>query len=142
MALKAGRIMQQHLHDLAAAKEHFAFETTLASKTFAPWVAKLKAAGYQFHLVFLWLESADVAINRVKARVADGGHSIPEETIRRRYQRGIDNFFQLYRPLANCWSVYDHSDPKKSRLLAEKSDTIETVHDPVRWQQVLAGVKL
>src|SRR5262245_44139846 len=84
MALKAGRIMLQHLHDLAAAREDFAFETTLASKTFAPWIAELKTAGYQFHLMFLWLLSPEVAINRVRSRVAGGGHSIPEDTICRR----------------------------------------------------------
>ena len=139
MALKAGRIMLQHLHDLAAARADFAFETTLASKTFAPWIVDLKAAGYQFHLVFLWLSSADVAINRVKWRVKAGGHNIPEETIRRRYERGIWNFFHLFRPLANSWSFYDHSDPNKSRLIAEKCDTIETVHDPALWQAIMMG---
>src|SRR5262249_5555791 len=139
MALKAGRIMLQHLHDLAAAREDFAFETTLASKTFAPWIAELKTAGYQFHLMFLWLLSPEVAINRVRSRVAGGGPSIPEDTICRRYQRGIENFFQLYRPLADCWSFYDHSDPEKSRLIAEKCDTIETVHDAALWQAIMMG---
>ena len=139
MALKAGRIMLQHLHELAAARQDFAFETTLASKTFAPWIAELKAGGYQFHLVFLWLSSADVAIRRVQTRVREGGHSIPEDTIRRRYDRGIETFFQLYRPLANTWSFYDHSNPKSSRLIAEKCDTIETVHDPALWQAIMIG---
>jgi predicted ABC-type ATPase len=139
MALKAGRIMLQHLHELAEARADFAFETTLASKTFAPWIAELKAAGYQFHLVFLWLSSAEVAINRVRCRVREGGHNIPEETIRRRYERGVENFFRLFRPLANSWSLYDHSDPKKSRLIAEKCDTIETVHDPALWQAIMMG---
>ena len=140
MAIKAGRIMLQHLHELAAAKEDFAFETTLASKTFARWIAQLKANGYRFHLIYLWLSSAEVAINRVKSRVAEGGHSIPDETIRRRYERGVDNFFRLYRPLADAWILYDHSDPKKSRRIAEMDDTIETVHDAALWQAIVAGV--
>lgn len=139
MALKAGRIMLQHLRDLAAAREDFAFETTLASKTFAPWIAELKAAGYQFHLVFLWLSSAELAIRRVQRRVREGGHAIPEDTIRRRYERGVENFFQLYRPLANTWSFYNHSNPKLSRLIAEKCDTIENVHDPALWQAIMIG---
>ena len=141
MALKAGRIMLQHLHDLAESRADFAFETTLASKTFAPWIAELKTKGYQFHLVYLWLSSADMAMRRVRRRVSEGGHNIPEETIRRRYQRGVDNFFNLYRPLANVWSFYDHSDPDQSRLIAEMRDTIETVHDSELWRQILSGVK-
>jgi predicted ABC-type ATPase len=136
MALKAGRIMLQHLHELAKAKEDFAFETTLASKTFAPWIAELKSQGYQFHLVFLWLTSAKVAMSRVQARVAEGGHGIPEDTIRRRYERGIENFFRLYRPMANSWILFDHSNPKTSRRIAEMRDRIETVHDAALWQAI------
>jgi predicted ABC-type ATPase len=96
MALKAGKIMLEHLHDLARDRTNFAFETTLASRTFAPWIAGLKKAGYHFHLFFVWVPSAEVSIQRVRERVVQGGHGIPEETIRRRYQRGLENFFQLY----------------------------------------------
>ena len=88
MALKAGKIMLEHLHDLAEERTNFAFETTLASRTFAPWIAELKKTGYRFHLFFVWVPSADVSISRVRKRVTLGGHGIPEETIRRRYQRG------------------------------------------------------
>ena len=95
MALKAGKIMLEHLHELAAERANFAFETTLASRTFAPWIAELKKTGYQFHLFFVWVPSAEVSISRVRERVLLGGHGIPEETIRRRYQRGLENFFRL-----------------------------------------------
>src|SRR5437588_10570824 len=74
MALKAGKIMLQHLHDLADERANFAFETTLASRTFAPWIAGLKRNGYQFHLFYVWLPSADVSIKRVRRRVIPGGH--------------------------------------------------------------------
>lgn len=141
MAIKAGRIMLQHLHDLAADKKDFAFETTLASKTFALWIAELKTQGYRFHLIYLWLSTAELAMDRVRSRVAEGGHGIPEGTIRRRHQRGVENFFQLYRPLADTWMFFNHSKLDDSRLIAEGRDTIEQVHDPVLWQQILAGVK-
>ncbi len=96
MAIKAGKIMLEHLHDLAAERANFAFETTLASRTFAPWIANLKTTGYQFHLFFVWVPTAEVSIRRVSRRVNLGGHGIPVETIRRRYQRGLENFFRLY----------------------------------------------
>ncbi|MCI0680696.1 MAG: zeta toxin family protein [Gemmataceae bacterium] len=140
MAVKAGRIMLQHLHDLADAKESFAFETTLASKTFAPWIAELKTHGYRFHLIYLWLQSPEVAMKRVSFRVAEGGHDIPIDVIRRRYQRGVENFFRLYRPLADAWKLFDHSDPNQSRLIAEMNDTIEVVHDQALWESIAAGV--
>lgn len=140
MAIKAGRIMLQHLHELAAARQDFAFETTLASKTFAPWIADLKTQGYRFHLIYLWLSSAELAMNRVQSRVAEGGHSIPDDTIRRRHERGVENFFRLYRPLADTWMFFNHSKLDDSRLIAEGCDRIEQVHDPELWRQILAGV--
>ena len=84
MAIKAGKIMLEHLHELAIERINFAFETMLASRSFAPWNAGLKKEGYLFHLFFIWVPSSDVSVERVKARVRAGGHSVPEETIRRR----------------------------------------------------------
>src|SRR5262245_17138570 len=87
MAVKAGKIMLAHLHDLGEQRVNFAFETTLASRTFAPWIRELKRTGYHFHLFFLWLPSPEVSITRVRRRVMLGGHGVPEDTIRRRYHR-------------------------------------------------------
>jgi predicted ABC-type ATPase len=136
LAFKAGKIMLEHLHDLAAEKVNFAFETTLASRTFAPWIAELKQQGYLFHLFFVWVPSADVSIERVKDRVSLGGHDVPEETIRRRYDRGLSNFFKLYKPLANSWKFFDNTKPKKRRVVAESDGTIETAHDQELWHQL------
>jgi len=86
-AFHAGRVMLERLHYLAKERVDFAFETTVASRSFAPWIAKLKQSGYTFHLVFLWLPSADFAVARVAERVRMGGHDVPEETIRRRYKK-------------------------------------------------------
>ena len=86
--MAAGRIMIRRLKELAATRANFAFETTLASRTFAPWLADLKSIGYQVHLVFLWLPSDEMAVARVAERVRMGGHDVPEDTIRRRYRRG------------------------------------------------------
>src|SRR3989338_4414408 len=97
----AGRVMLERIHYLAKKRTDFAFETTLASKTFAPWIKNLRKTGYDFHLVFLWLPSENFAVARVAERIRMGGHDVPEETIRRRYHAGIKNFFRLYKPLAD-----------------------------------------
>jgi len=139
-AFHAGRVMLERLHFLAKERVDFAFETTLASRSFAPWIAKLKQSGYTFHLVFLWLPSADFAVARVAERVRMGGHDVPEETIRRRYNKGVENFFRLYRPMAGTWRMYDNSEPSWPRIIADgRKDTSETIYDPKTWSLVKGG---
>jgi predicted ABC-type ATPase len=139
-AFHAGRVMLERLHYLAKERVDFAFETTLASRSFAPWIAKLKQCGYTFHLVFLWLPSADFAVARVAERVRMGGHDVPEETIRRRYNKGIENFFRLYRPLSITWRIYDNSEPSWPRIVADgRGDTNETIYDPKTWSLIRGG---
>jgi predicted ABC-type ATPase len=94
-SFEAGRVMLGRLKELAEAKKEFAFETTLATRFYAEWIGRLKSDGYHANLVFLWLDTVDLAIERVAARVRSGGHSIPEETIRRRFDRGLNNLFEL-----------------------------------------------
>jgi len=108
-AMEAGRILLTRVKSLAARREDFAFETTLASRSFAVWMRELLAEGYALHLFFLWLPTADLAVARVAERVRLGGHHVPEETVRRRYVRGIANFHSLYRPMATSWRLYDNS---------------------------------
>ena len=117
-ALAAGRIMLARQRELARQRVGFAFETTLASRSFAPWLADLVRSGYEFHLVFLWLPSADLAVARVATRVQDGGHDVPEETIRRRYDAGLSNFFRLYQPMTTTWQLCDNSGPSGPRPIA------------------------
>jgi predicted ABC-type ATPase len=88
--------MLERLQQLSDDKENFAFETTLASKTFAHWLKELKAEDYSFHLIYLWLPSPDFAIARVAERVRMGGHNVPDATVRRRYHAGLKNFFCMY----------------------------------------------
>lgn len=137
VALAAGRIMMSRLKELAAAKQDFAFETTLASRTFAPWLKGLIAQGYEFWLVFLWLPTEHHAVARVAERVRRGGHDIPEETIRRRYQAGIRNFFGLYRPLAYHWDMYDNSGKGQTRRIASGTAArADVVHDLSKWRKI------
>jgi predicted ABC-type ATPase len=137
-AMDAGRIMLLRLKELAANRRSFAFETTLASRSFAPWIARLRRKGYAFHPHFLRLSSADLAVARVQERVATGGHDVPEKTIRRRYQRGSANFFRLYRPLTSTWHFYDNYSRTGYRLIAAgRGDTVITIVNKAIWQAII-----
>ncbi len=126
VAIASGRIMLHRIRELAGCRESFAFETTLASRLFAPWIAELVDAGYRFCLLFLWLPSADLAVRRVAERVKAGGHAVPEDVVRRRYEAGRRNFFGFYRPLAEIWRVYDNSTLPGPRLIAAGRKTATT----------------
>ncbi len=101
-AFSAGRLMLERIHALADQRATFAFETTLASRTFAPWLANLRATGYHLGLLFLSIHDPDTCIARVRQRVAEGGHDVPPEVIRRRHARGLQNLFNLYLPLLDA----------------------------------------
>ncbi|MBM4055746.1 MAG: Zeta toxin family protein [Planctomycetes bacterium] len=135
-AFHAGRIMLERIRFLAKERVDFAFETTLASRTFAPWIQGLKQTGYIFHLVFLWLPNEEFAIARVAERVRIGGHSVPEETIRRRYAKGMRNFFSLYKPLADTWRLYNNSYPSGPELIATGEKTEEKVYNAGLWNTI------
>ncbi|HEX5445353.1 MAG TPA: zeta toxin family protein [Pirellulales bacterium] len=136
-AIDAGRVMLARLRQLADMRATFAFETTLASRTFAPWIGDLCKSGYRFALIFLWLPSADHALARVADRVHAGGHAVPDETVRRRYLAGLRNFFELYQPLSTGWRFYDNSEPAEPRLLASGSGIIETaIADEATWTSI------
>lgn len=117
-AIKAGRVMLARLQELASQKMNFAFETTLASRSFAPWIKELKRSGYKFSILFFWLESSQLAVNRVAERVMIGGHHVPEEVIKRRYEAGLANFFRFYQPVADSWKFFDNSNAFEPRLVA------------------------
>lgn len=136
-AIEAGKTMLRRLRELAARRKSFAFETTLASKSYAKWIAELKARNFEFHLLYLWLESPDLAVLRVRERVLAGGHNVPEETIRRRYFRGLNNFFRLYRPLADTWELFDVSALDKLKIVANgETDLRIQVFDEDLWRKI------
>lgn len=132
-AFDAGRIMLRRLRELVAERRSFAFETTLASRTFAPRLVEWRGAGYRAHLVFLWLPDADLAIARVGERVRAGGHDVPRETIVRRYARGAKNFLDLYRPLVDTWRVLDNSLGTPRLIARARQGSGESIQDVDRW---------
>jgi predicted ABC-type ATPase len=108
VAFEAGRIVLQRLDQIAAQRGDFAFETTLSSRTFAPFLRRLVESGYEAHIAFMWVPAPELNILRVADRVRRGGHFIREEDIRRRYTRGISNFFNRYCQLPLSWEFYDN----------------------------------
>jgi predicted ABC-type ATPase len=137
-ALAAGKIMLERLHELARLRRNFAFETTLASRSYAARIREWRSSGYGCQLCFFRLPSAEMAIERVRRRVAAGGHDIERETIIRRYSAGLRNFFGLYRSIADHWRMYDSSDGKSPRLIAEgRTDAELNVVDHEVWAALL-----
>jgi len=118
VAFTAGRAMLARLQELASAHDDFAFETTLSSRSFAPWLRGLQEGGYSVHLIYLWLPSADLAVERIAERVRRGGHDVPEPVVRRRYEKSLVNFFNLYRPIAESWLMLDNSRQLGPRPIA------------------------
>jgi predicted ABC-type ATPase len=122
VAFEAGRIMLRRIDELLERGETFAFETTLATKSYRTTVEEAKAKGYVVTLLFFWLRNVELAIERVKTRVAEGGHNIEEEVIRRRFFRGIANLFEIYLPFVNEALLFDNSATMPV-LIAERTST-------------------
>ena len=120
VSFEAGRIMLQRIKDLLTSGEDFAFETTLATKSFKGVIEKAREKGYYVCLIYIWLESTQLAEMRVQARVEEGGHNIPLEIIERRYYRGLNNLFKLYHDLCDLLLIYDNST-SIPELVYEKS---------------------
>jgi predicted ABC-type ATPase len=110
-AIRAGRLMLEEIDSHVRQAESFAFETTLSGLTYARLIAKWRELGYRVRLIYLSLPNPEMAIARVAYRVAQGGHSVPEAVIRRRFDAGWRNFNSIYKLLANAWSLYDNSQP-------------------------------
>ncbi len=125
VAIQAGKIMIGRIKNLIANGTDFALETTLATRTHANVIRYAQENNYKVTLVYFWLNLPSLAIERVKMRVASGGHNIEEKTIRRRYDIGIKNLFSLYIPLCEYWMIINNSSIPQE-LIAEGGRTLET----------------
>jgi len=120
-AIEAGKIMLYRIKQLLDENSTFAFETTLASKTYKNTILKAKAKGYNVTLLFFWLQTIELAKKRVQKRVSEGGHNIDPIVIERRYLSGIRNLFDIYLPITDKVIIFDNSEGKYD-LIAEKQD--------------------
>lgn len=119
VSFEAGRIMLNRINELLELNQNFAFETTLATKSYKSKVKYAQEKKYTVTLLFFWLQNVDLAIERVKTRVLEGGHNIETDIIRRRYKNGIKNLFEIYLSLVDEVMIFDNS-AGKPELIAEK----------------------
>ena len=140
VAIDAGRLMLQRMDDLLIAGEDFAFETTLATRSYVKFIDQAHAMGYFVSLLFFWLPTPELAIVRVATRVSKGGHDIPEEVIRRRYATGMRNMVALYAPLCDYWVIYDNSSADAEiRIIATgENNTTKHIENPLAYQQFMS----
>ena len=117
-SIDAGRLMLRRIDKLISYKKDFAFETTLATRSYRKTISRAIREGYQVTMVFFWLDSEELAIERVRTRVLEGGHNIPEKVIRRRYYSGLKNLFEIYIPICDYWMLFNNS-VSPSELIAE-----------------------
>lgn len=133
--MQAGRIMLERIDYLLQNNFSFAFETTLSTRSYQSLIKKAKTKGYNILLLFLTLDSPELAIERVQTRVEEGGHNIPEGTIVRRYQRGLQNLFNIYIPLLDNWVVVNNSG-EKFNFVAEAFQGEVEIKDVTSWENL------
>ena len=137
-SIQASRMMLMKIRYLLKKQQDFAIETTLATRTLLKIAKQAQMAGYTVTLLYFWLNSPDLAIERVRARVEAGGHDIPEETIRRRYSTGIYYFFNLYAPICERWILTDNSQIP-FRVIAEGTkDEVINIRDEETYSKIIA----
>ncbi len=142
VAIKAGKLVLSQIHEFARANVDFAFESTLAGRLYVSLFKKLKVKGYKLNLFFLWIPGSELAIARIRDRVAEGGHHVPAEDVRRRFNRSIYNFFRLYDPLLDKWMLFNNSSIKPT-LIAKRNNNIEVFNKEI-FKKILhkAGVNV
>ncbi len=140
VAIKAGKLMLGEIKDLSDKGADFAFETTLSGKAYLKLLKKLKEHGYSVSIFFLWVPNTALALRRIRDRVAVGGHDVPASDVKRRFARGLDNFFKYYKPMADTWLLFDNSDVKP-RLLAREKDGAAEVFNKESFDKVIAHAR-
>jgi predicted ABC-type ATPase len=132
VAIKSGRLMLTRIDELLESGVDFAFETTLSTRSYVNTVKKAQEKGYFVTVLYFWLNTPDLAVERVRIRVKEGGHNIPEETIRRRYDLGIKNMFNLYIPVVDYWMFIDNSKSPFD-ILADGQQNSENIMNKQIW---------
>jgi len=136
ISIEAGRIMIKRINELLQKNENFAFETTLATKSYKSKVKYAQYKNYTVTLLFFWLQNIELAVERVKIRVAEGGHNIEKAIIKRRFVSGIKNLFEIYLPIVDEALIFDNSD-LRPELIAEKTlDSDINIHNKLKYDKL------
>ena len=136
VAMQAGRIMLARMDELLQKGETFAFETTLATKSYKQKIEWAQANGYEVTLLFFWLDSPNIAKERVAQRVAEGGHNIPLETIERRYYNGIANLFTIYIDMVDICYIFDNSEGERTPIAKKYKGGKEIIYNADLYNQM------
>ena len=136
VAMQAGRIMLARMDELLQKGETFAFETTLATKSYKQKIEWAQANGYEVTLLFFWLRNVTMAKERVAQRVAEGGHSIPSETIERRYHNGIANLFAIYMNMVDICYIFDNSEGERTPIAKKYKGGKEIIYNTDLYNQM------
>ena len=136
VAVQAGRIMLARMDELLQKGETFAFETTLATKSYKQKIEWAQANGYEVTLLFFWLCNVAMAKERVAQRVAEGGHNIPLETIERRYYNGIANLFAIYIDMVDICYIFDNSEGERTPIAKKYKGEKEIIYNTDLYNQM------
>lgn len=131
--IKAGRIMLSRMKSFAKSRDSFAFESTLSARTYLRFLNEIQRDGFSVQIAFLWLPDVELSIQRVAERVRVGGHDIPVETIRRRFDRGLKNFLNLYARIADAWRFYNASSDVPELIASSDKMLGLTIDDEELW---------
>ena len=138
VVIEAGRLMLSRIRTLINDGADFAFETTLATRSYAGFVREAHRKGYHVTLLFFWLNTPELAVERVRMRVASGGHSIDEDTIRRRYAKGIRNLFDIYMDICDYWLIVNNSCSPHEIIAEGGRNETKRIADPLLYK-ILEG---
>lgn len=133
-AIPAGKIMLRRIQDLLLLRQDFAFETTLSSKSVVGLIEQAKQIGYTINLIYYWLDSVELAIERVMVRVRKGGHDIPKDVIIRRFYAGLENFITLYKDKVDYWLLIDNSQNEQETIAEGRGSMQDQVYNETKWK--------
>lgn len=139
VSIEAGRLMLKRINALLALGADFAFETTLSTRSYVQLIQEAHRLGYFVTLLYFWLPTPELACERVAQRVAEGGHNIPSEVVRRRYASGIRNLTRLYTPICDFWAIYDNNvaDVQIKKIASGERERIIHIEDPLSYQTIV-----
>jgi predicted ABC-type ATPase len=136
VAIAAGRFMINEIRRQVRNGASFGFETTCSGRTYVPLLEQCKQNGWRITLLFLWISSPEVAIERVARRVEQGGHNIPADVVRRRYSAGLSNLLNLYLPLVDEAEIYDNSGSRRVLIAQKRNGGRIHIQDTRRWAKL------
>ena len=134
-SISASRLMLMKFKYMLQHKKDFCIETTLATRSLLKMAKEARADGYDIVTLYFWLKSPEVAISRIKTRVAAGGHNIPDDVVRRRYHTGLSYFFDEYCPMSDKWILADNTKPP-FEIVAQGGPEGTEIFDKVKYEQI------